>query len=810
MSTGDKHQDAKKHEKSVCYENSLLIWVASASESVNQYQTNIRELINAHFYSDILQCLDYIKSVVDEKMLIIIAPECAEKIICAVHLRPTVSAFIIFDPNRQGNFESSRILAYSKLIGIFTDIESLHSSIRFVMQHIEKQALAFSLFSQDKQRSARDLSKESAYFLWYQLLIHVLKQMSPDEQAKNEMLEKCTDYYQNDKVELKNIELFRTTYTCNQAIAFFTNETFLYKLVNKALRTENIELLYAFRFYIIDLCSELKRESEKMIGQGVQTLYRGQQIGIRELENLKRNIGTLISPNGFMSTSRTKQKALRFARSGAEHDGTCSVLYEIQVDPARLKSVTFADISGMSRIQEEDEVLFNLGAIFHIDNVGIYDESLSIMKISMTATDDGKYKVDDYLKMQESLMEEYTPSIFFGRLLWNELGRLDQATAYFHLLLKSDYNDTASVLNNLGIVQALKGDFAVALDNCVRALEMRSKNLLKNHPHIATSLHNIGAIYSARSDYVNAIDFYEQALAIRNEIYPTDNVNKATTMANLGATFKLQGDFSRARTLVQSALEMRRRLLPEPHPQIASCLWHLGNIAEAQSDYLTALSFDQCAFDMDELVLPADHNELSKDLNILMRVYKASGDIKGAINLCEIQLAKQRSIFGTNHPRIARTLMTMGHLFEADFEQRISYYKQALEVDPNSIDCLKWLGASAYGYEKLDESLLYWNRALDIALRDYSSTHTDIAQLYSFIGNAYYDAQNYEEALKVYNESFKIWKVNDDEDQCKDVQKCIFKTEVRLKLNRHKKESSFEAHDTNAVSNNKTLSCTIQ
>ncbi len=40
----------------------------------------------------------------------------------------------------------------------------------------EKQTLAFNIFDQ-KQKSMKHLSKESASFLWHQMLIYVLKQI---------------------------------------------------------------------------------------------------------------------------------------------------------------------------------------------------------------------------------------------------------------------------------------------------------------------------------------------------------------------------------------------------------------------------------------------------------------------------------------------------------------------------------------------------------------------------------------------------------------------------------------------------------
>ncbi|CAF1487301.1 unnamed protein product [Rotaria sordida] len=124
--------------------------------------------------------------------------------------------------------------------------------------------------------------------------------MPKTEDAKHDMLNKCSDYYRTNQVELKKIELFRNSYTLDKAIEWYTCDSFVYRRLNKVLRTENIDLLYLFRFYIIDLCSQLEQESKrKAIDTETFTLYRGQQISTEEFNQLKANVGVLISINGF-------------------------------------------------------------------------------------------------------------------------------------------------------------------------------------------------------------------------------------------------------------------------------------------------------------------------------------------------------------------------------------------------------------------------------------------------------------------------------------------------------------------------------
>ncbi|CAF4655060.1 unnamed protein product, partial [Rotaria sp. Silwood2] len=151
------------------------------------------------------------------------------------------------------------IQQYPKIIGIFTDIETLIKNIQHNIVLAAKQLAIFNLYN-EKQKSTRDLSRESAEFLWFQMLKDVLLKLPQTLHAKEEMLSKCRDYYHQNKRQLENIDKFEQTYAPTKAIEWYTSITFIYKQVNQALRTENIDLLYLFRFYIVDLCNMLRQE----------------------------------------------------------------------------------------------------------------------------------------------------------------------------------------------------------------------------------------------------------------------------------------------------------------------------------------------------------------------------------------------------------------------------------------------------------------------------------------------------------------------------------------------------------------------
>ncbi len=361
-------------------EDVTLIWcdpnIDDSSDSQHT-QTLLKESNNyVQFYTDPQLCLDFIRSIKDEKVFLVLSDAFEKQIIPEVYSLPTVSFIFLLCADRQHYTPISISDQYQKTIQIFTDKQALMKSIRSKIHLVTTQTMEFSLFDSKRQKTTRNLSKESASFLGFQIVFTILRKIPRSDQALHEMLEKCSDYYRSNDTELRKIEEFRITYTMDKAAEWYTIDSFVYRLVNKILRTEDIELLYLFRFYIVDLCSQLEQEHKKLLFTQVLTLYRGQEMPTEEFEKLKQSIGIPISPNGFFSTSRYLSVAISFIADRHDTDEKKTVLFEITADP-QLESTIFADIEAYSRMQGENEVLFSLGAIFIITQVK-YDSSMNI------------------------------------------------------------------------------------------------------------------------------------------------------------------------------------------------------------------------------------------------------------------------------------------------------------------------------------------------------------------------------------------------------------------------------------------------
>ena len=174
----ERRENLLPREVAVNKEDILLVWLdAHLNDSSDCLRTRLLLLeLNpaAQFYANVDRCVNLIKSIKDERVLLIVSDALAQSVLPKITSHRPLVAILIFRVHRE--YHEALMNHCDKVVGIFTEQDSLFESIQETLDLVEKQTLAFSLFDQ-KQRLGRDLSQESASFIWHQMLLFVLKQM---------------------------------------------------------------------------------------------------------------------------------------------------------------------------------------------------------------------------------------------------------------------------------------------------------------------------------------------------------------------------------------------------------------------------------------------------------------------------------------------------------------------------------------------------------------------------------------------------------------------------------------------------------
>ena len=168
-----------------------------------------------HRYTNLDEALTFIASIRYKQVLFIVSDHFAIEALARIQTYRHVRDIFIF--NRSLKSLQINCDHNETLLELFQSENELHDAVQTRIVLKEKQVVPFSVFDQ-RQQSTKDLSKEFNVFLWYQVLFHTLQKLPADRQAKEEMLQICSNYYQQDPRQEQIIEEYRQSSTENQAI----------------------------------------------------------------------------------------------------------------------------------------------------------------------------------------------------------------------------------------------------------------------------------------------------------------------------------------------------------------------------------------------------------------------------------------------------------------------------------------------------------------------------------------------------------------------------------------------------------------
>ncbi|CAF0999831.1 unnamed protein product [Rotaria sordida] len=637
-------------------ENITLIWFdpnIGSHEDIEKIKQQLR-LINDYviFSTDFGHCIKLIQSIDKEKIFLITSGSEAKQILSRKSTCGQIDSVFIFCTNKTPH--EHLLNEYERIIGIYVNLDDLYQSIKEQLNFIDKQIQAFSFFDPHEKLTEK-LSKESAAFLWFQLFNYVINQLPRNQQAKQQMLHICKEYYRGNRKEIKLIEEFERMYRSKDAIRWYLKQSFVYKLINKALRTEDIDLLYIFQFFISDLSEVLQQEHKQILlsKEKILNVYRGVKFDKEEFKKLKENQGKLISTNGYLSTSRRKSLALHFAMKPTKRIDVVSVLFHIQCNIQQINQcITFADVSEFSEYPEEQEVLFDLNACFFIESIEEH-ELLTIIKMSLST--EGQKIKKDYLELIQKQTDKQSILIVFGRLLC-DIGEYDKSLKYFRQLLNDPNNeDHAWIEFNMGRILAVKGELNEARKYYDRAYN-RMMNYrparIKDFAHI---FNNIGVILYQQEKYDEALHYHQQALKMQELFYPSGHIDIVQSLNNIGNVFDIQRKYNQALTYHQRVLKIQEKFYSPDHVDIARSLSNMALIFSDQGNYDEALDYHQRVLKIQEKCYPSGHIDIASTLNNIGVCYEGQNNQDAALDYYQRSLTMHKNFLPVDHPNRQKT-----------------------------------------------------------------------------------------------------------------------------------------------------------
>ena len=501
------------------------------------------------------------------------------------------------------------------------------------------ESLPFCIVNSNDDNHGQSTTDLGGQFLHSQLLIDCLIKMKSTDKDKSELITLCKQRYTQNPAELKIVEEFEREYSSKRVVWWYTRDSFVYKILNKALRKETIHLLFLFRFVIHDLEEHLKANK----CSSAVRVYRAQFMSNDEIQMFKNSLGECIAINSFFSTSTDRQTAKLFISLGGNSHDVQPVILEIDADPQLDNIKPFSNIISHSYYPEEKEVLFMIGSIFRIMNIDRDKDGLLIIRMKLCSLNDNHLKLL-FQHMQKKPKGGWTNLLDFGDLL-KDMGKLDDAEKYFLRYLHKlpdDHKDIASCYHRLGSVATAKGDYESSLEWHNKSLQVKMRILKADDPSIASNHLSIGNVYKEKKDYTHAMQSYENALAIYKPAQGEDHPNVAICMVNIGRVYRDQCKYPEALELFQRVLFIREKCLPVDHVDLGQAHQSIGKTYRSMQDYDLALSHYNLSLKIYRKSLPPQHSDIASILGNIGLVYENKGDFQQALSYFEKEAAIYR------------------------------------------------------------------------------------------------------------------------------------------------------------------------
>ena len=554
---------------------------------------------------------------------------------------------------------------------------------------------------------------------WYHLFLLVICYRSQSiEKSYHEMFEECRAYYRTNTSMIGKIDQLERMYKPDDAIREYTQDSFLYRIVNHALRTQNMETVRKFSPFIRDLHFQLHDYHRKYYHSNehyIRAVYRGQYLSLDELEYLRlvcKSRNPVITLTTFTSASLDPEVALTFA---LPMDNRLSCIFEIIITDEYDKEhkyrssheQAFANISSLSFKPDEQEVLFSLVTHFRVKYVGSPVNQIDFpwVPIVLELARDNQGKCDsNHFSIIDRIEKDTNPQSYADTLHLLEVNATDE--------LK--FNNTNwqkwwnRLTKKLEIDPARDQPLLLTLYDCFTEDNYRSRKAVEMYKDILRSIPEIESNLSSFSYLFHKFKIWQETPTKRIALYEKYLKKFCTTNTE----------------------------------EVIQCLWSAGQTYEIIADMECALECYQKVFDIDVDDKYQMKNKIQNRMKILKNPSKSIRTMKD-----------KREAVSNN------TDKDFSQMYEAQEEQWSIYWAgKGSAIDKPSIETrlarlLNYLIQRERWYDAADSKIvlrLPFENTEDLSINDYQSYFSSSIKRHTSSSSLTTDATN--------NHSLSLWR----------------------------------------------------
>ena len=583
----------------------------------NDEQQTLHGLINLGFtFADInsKECIEFLKRILHEKVILILSPTSLENLVKPIQDEPLLCAVYVIASSEKKSFDSQFYR------GSFPDVAGL-------CKQLQKDLQSFTYDS-------TSISSIPAHFAgmstlnYVQALTDIL--LEPDEKRdlKKEMIDFCREEYVDNVIQLKMIDEFENTFQPNDAIRWYLrHEAFPYKMMTRAFRVFDPDILFKLRYFIQHLHCQLKSTGNLK----PLTVYRTLRIRKEQFNKVKTNEGALLSFNEFLLLDRTPS----ITEPSPMNTSSKLVRFELVLGTGVFRS----DVASLP-----NEVLLTAGTIFRLDKL----ESINEETYTATLTAN-----DETIRAGQLVTKDLRDAVHgsFPLVRMVKLMRQRELTGYIEYFCSMFIDDPQPVKDekaNLtlgGVLHWLGGhyyerkQYEQALSHLRNSLNVYLRVLPDDDTRLTPTYNNIGSVYHKQGFNEQALEYHQKAYEIQKNSADPDMDSVSAYAGNIASVLMKLSRYKEAAKYLEFDLQIKQKLHPNNdhedlatrYHNLAGAQYRLHQYSEAVENYQKCLDIELKCHSPENPTVAVTYYNMATALEELGRFQEAKEAIEKAI-----------------------------------------------------------------------------------------------------------------------------------------------------------------------------------
>ena len=524
----------------------------------------------------------------------------------------------------------SSLNSHDKVAGIYRNIDAIRDHLVSALPAVLSRVIPMEVTAQD--------STDDLPFAYCQLLKETMLDDDEESDLKKDMLAFCSTHYADNAAVLREIDEFVSSPAEKDTMAWYTRVCFVTKILSRAFRTQEIDLLFKMRHFIQCLHTQVRALA---LAQPI-TCYAVLDVNDETTAKLRDSVGGLMLFRSFLPATMERPKV----------DTRRSVVFALRLEPGRA-----ANIEKLRSSDYPFNVLINLDTVFRVVSIDKDGDGVQTVELQSVSPDDAHFQ-----RLTESLRKETEANVVILRST-----RLLIKTDHYweaDYLVESIYQDRsfendATLLNSLAAAHHLLGnvnegnrDFEGARRQLFKSIRAFRLFAPPTDAVLSASYNNSGSMFYQEDLNEQALKFHQMALQCQLKASSLDIDAVAIYASNIGAVYIDMEKYGEAMKHLKRAVIIREKMPKKDNPthmiallqKLSGCLWKMGEVKEALKCYKDTLELQL------KLPNPADQ-PLSVTYYNLSTAYAQDGDYDNAVVCAEKSVECLKRI-SPDHPEL--------------------------------------------------------------------------------------------------------------------------------------------------------------